>query len=74
MVNDNWITKTPFVVNQTTVRGGEWCLDKLGEFDTLRQARVFASSVANGNPTTHIFNALSGETWVSKKGDWRCVS
>ena len=70
MISDNWITVTPCVVNQTTVRGGEWCVDKLGEFDTLRQARVFASSVANGNPTTHIKNECLGKTWVFKKGFW----
>ena len=64
----------PWEVRQTVVRNGQFSTCKIDEASTFQVAKQIAWRSHNGNPTTHIFNALSGETWVSKRGDWRCVS
>ena len=63
----------PYEVRQTVVRNGQFSTCKIDEVSSLSVAKQIAWRSHNGNPTTHIHNALSGETWVSKKGDWRCV-
>ena len=60
----------PYEVRQTVVRDGEFCTAVIDEASTLSVAKQIAWRSHNGNPTTHIHNALSGETWVNKKGLW----
>ena len=60
----------PYEVRQTVVRDGEFCTAVIDEASTLTVAKQIAWRSHNGNPTTHIHNALSGETWVNKKGIW----
>ena len=60
----------PFEVRQTVVRDGEFCTAVIDEASTFQVAKQIAWRSHNGNPTTHIHNALSGETWVNKKGLW----
>ena len=60
----------PYEVRQTVVRDGQFCTAVIDEASTLNAAKLIAYRSHNGNPTTHIHNELSGETWVNKKGLW----
>ena len=60
----------PYEVRQTVVRNGQFSTCKIDEASTLSVAKQIAWRSHNGNPTTHIHTALSGETWVNKKGLW----
>ena len=60
----------PYEVQQTIARDGQFVIDTVAECSTLDGAKIAAMRVHNGNPTTHIHNVLSGETWVNKKGLW----
>ena len=46
---------------------------RIDEASTFQVAKQIAWRSHNGNPTTHIHNALSGETWVNKKGLWTSI-
>ena len=60
----------PYEVRQTIVRNGQFSTCVIDEASSLSVAKQIAWRSHNGNPTTHIFNALSGKTWVCKKGVW----
>ena len=64
----------PYEVRQTIVRNGQFSVCVIDEASTLKAAKCFAWRACNGNPTTHIYNALSGETWTNKKGVWSWVN
>ena len=64
----------PYEVRQTVVRDGQFCTAVIDEASTLNAAKLIAYRSHNGNPTTHIHCALSGDTWAYKNKDWRWIS
>ena len=64
----------PYEVRQTVMRNGQFSTCVIDEASTLNAAKLIAYRSHNGNPTTHIHNALSGDTWAYKNKDWRWVS
>ena len=64
----------PYEVRQTIVRNGQFSTCVIDEASTLNAAKLIAYRSHNGNPTTHIHNALTGETWTNKKGVWSWVN
>ena len=63
----------PYEVRQTIVRNGQFSTCVIDEASTLKAAKCFAWRSHCGNPTTHIYNALSGETWQNRKGLWTSI-
>ena len=63
----------PYEVRQTIVRNGQFSTGVIDEASTLSVAKQIAYRSHNGNPTTHIYNALSGETWQNRKGLWTSI-
>ena len=76
--NDNiqMSTYLPYEVRQTIVRNGQFStvamIDELHLRSTAAKALIAWRS-HNGNPTTHIYNALTGQTWENRKGLWTSV-
>jgi len=63
----------PYEVRQTIVRNGQFSTGVIDEASSLSVAKQIAYRSHNGNPTTHIYNALSGETWQNRKGLWTSI-
>jgi len=63
----------PWEVRQTVVRNGQFSTCKIDEASTFQVAKQIAWRTHNGNPTTCIVNALSGECFENRHGDWRLV-
>jgi hypothetical protein len=63
----------PWEVRQTVVRNGQFSTCVLDEASTFQVAKQIAWRSHNGNPTTCIHNALSGETFENRHGDWRLI-
>ena len=63
----------PYEVRQTIVRNGQFSTGVIDEASSLSVAKQIAWGSHNGNPTTHIYNALTGETWQNRKGLWTSI-
>jgi len=63
----------PYEVRQTIVRNGQFSTGVIDEASTLSVAKQIAWRSHNGNPTTCIHNALTGQIWENRHGMWTCI-